>query len=249
MLHWSWNGIATLSSLFLTLTLTLSRPIHRFQDSKRHHGQSSRWSILSRLALLWEDWEDSILSKLNYLYQGANFQTSKVSLGVLLALCWLTAVIRFYIRLSIQKAVWIDDGFLLFGLVCLTASVGLAFTFLDEAYTEESFLMGQTILAFQSGFVQLSFDYQKLVATMLILSWIAICSVKLSFLFLLRKLIDRLYHVLIYWWIVLIFVLATSGYGISVYLLACPYFYSIKARKSLEDAVARNLLTSHEYNV
>ena len=138
---------------------------------------------------------------------------------------------RFYIRLGIQKSFSVDDGFLLFGLFSLTSSVGVVFSFLDKAYAAESFSLGQLELALEPSFVDDSFDYKKLMTVVSISSWVAICCVKLSFMFLFRRLIDRLRYAIIYWWIVLTFVIATSGYGMAVYILACPYFYSFEVCK------------------
>ena len=72
----------------------------------------------------------------------------------------------------------------------------------------------------------------------LILAWFSISSVKLSFLFLFRKLIDRLRYMVIYWWVVLIYVLAVTGYGAATYILVCPYFFDLRAGKFVpEDQV------------
>ena len=101
--------------------------------------------------------------------------------------------------------------------------------------------MGQTTLALQAGFADISFDYHELVTIVLILAWLAISSVKLSFLFLFRRLIDRLGYILFYWWIVLVYVLAVSGYGAAVNVLSCPYFYGMDACELLEIVVCKSL--------
>jgi hypothetical protein len=132
----------------------------------------------------------------------------------------------------VQKQVSIDDGFLLFGLCCLISAVGILFTFMDSMYMVEALLFGDPAdLDLPPDWIQRAFDYQKMAAVSLILTWCSIVSVKFSFLFLFRRLIDRIRSLRIYWWIVLVFNIAISGYGAAVYIVACPHFYSMQARQ------------------
>ena len=156
----------------------------------------------------------------------------KVSILVLFAICWICSCVRFYIRVRIQKQFSLDDAFLIFGLSCLTCAVGVLFTFLDDLYTAEAYSLEDPSFVFTLGFINQSFNYHKMVTIVLMLSWCAIGCVKLSYLFLFRRLIDRLRPMVIYWYIAVAFNLATIGYGIAVYYLACPYYYSIQACKS-----------------
>lgn len=71
-------------------------------------------------------------------------------------------------------------------------------------------------------------DYHKMNTVALMLSWTAVASVKLSYLVLFRRLIDRLPGIVLYWRTVLVFNLAGIGFGLATYYLACPYFYSLE---------------------
>jgi hypothetical protein len=153
----------------------------------------------------------------------------KVSTLTLLIIVLVSATARFYVRIRIQKQVSIDDAFLLFGICCLISALGIIYTISNEMYLVESLLFSVPNLQLPPDWMQQSFDYQKFVTVSLILTWFSIISVKFSFLFLFRKLIDRVRYMVIYWWVVVIFNLAIAGYGASVYILGCPWFYSIKA--------------------
>ena len=77
--------------------------------------------------------------------------------------------------------------------------------------------------------VDIAYYYRKTSAVSLILSWLTIISVKFSFLALFKRVIDRLPSLIRYWWAIVIFNLAVSGYRIAIYILACPYFYTVKS--------------------
>ncbi|KAI4189225.1 MAG: hypothetical protein L6R41_001605 [Letrouitia leprolyta] len=72
------------------------------------------------------------------------------------------------------------------------------------------------------------FEFRRLVTASLILTWVAMMAVKFSFLALFKRLIDRIYSLAVYWWVVVAFNLAVTGYGASVYVIACPHFSGMK---------------------
>ena len=131
---------------------------------------------------------------------------------------------RFYIRIRIQRTFSLDDGILLFGLCCLTCAEGLLFVYWDDMYVVEALLMRPAQATFSMNFMDNAFAYQKWVTTSLVLLWMAVASVKFSFLFLFRKLIDRLRPLVIYWWVAVASNLVAVVLGISNYLLACPQY-------------------------
>ena len=61
-------------------------------------------------------------------------------------------------------------------------------------------------------------------------------AVKFSFLALFRRLIDRIPSLMKYWWFVVAFNLAVTGYGASVYVVACPHFSGPKVSKFSDSA-------------
>ncbi|KAF7507791.1 hypothetical protein GJ744_010092 [Endocarpon pusillum] len=129
----------------------------------------------------------------------------------LFALCLISATARFYVRVRVQKQVSIDDGFLLFGILCLAAAVGVMFTFIDSLYMLQAMQEGIPDLERPPDWLQRTFDCQKFLVLSLCLTWCTITAVKFSFLFLFRRLIDHIPRLIIYWWIVMVFNVAVAG--------------------------------------
>ena len=153
----------------------------------------------------------------------------KVSNLVLFVLCLISSCARFYIRIGVQKNFSLDDGVLLFGVGCLIAAMALLFTFIDKMYLVGATQSDPPGIELPSDFIEEAFVFQKFVTVALILTWCSIVSVKFSYLFLFKKLIDRIRPMIIYWWFVAVFNATISLYGASVYIAACPDFYSLKA--------------------
>lgn len=160
----------------------------------------------------------------------------KVSSGTLLAVCLIGATVRFYIRVRIQKQFSIDDGFLIFALCCLISAMAITYAVtIDKAYLAEALTFPLADADVPPDFLQQTYDYHKWITVTLMLVWCAVMALKFSFLFLFRKLIDRIRPLIIYWYIVTTFNIAVLGFGVSVYYVSCPYYYSPKSRKSKCD--------------
>lgn len=157
----------------------------------------------------------------------------KVTCLVLLALCLLSSIARFYIRICVHHEFGIDDVSLVFGLCCMICAIVLILIVIDSMYMTESLFFGVGDISYPPDLMERSFYYRKISAISLILAWLSIGSVKISFLALFKRLIDRITPLTLYWWCVLIFNLAILAYGVSVYILACPYFYSYRACKQI----------------
>lgn len=136
-----------------------------------------------------------------------------------------------------QKSFSVDDGVLLFGVSCLIAAMALLFTYVDKLYLVGAVQSGAPGIELPSDFIEEAFLFQKLGAAALILTWCSIVSVKFSYLFLFKKLIDRIPPLIIYWYFVAAFNAAVSAYGAAVYIAACPECYSLR---SCEFAFARD---------
>ena len=102
-------------------------------------------------------------------------------------------------------------------------------TFTYQMYLTEAMLFPSPQQQLPPDFIQQAFDYQKMVTVVLILTWCSIASVKFSFLFLFKRLIDRIRPLIVYWWVVTAFNVAVALYGAVIYVVACPWFYSIKS--------------------
>lgn len=168
--------------------------------------------------------------------------TLKVSNLVLFAICMVTSCARFYIRIGVQKTFSIDDGVLLFGVCCLIAGMGLLLNFADQMFLVGATESGMPNIELPPDFIEQAFDYQKLVTVALILTWCAIVAVKFSYLFLFRKLIDRLPPMITYWWFVVVFNGIISAYGATIYIAACPNFYSLKSCECYLVIGSQNML-------
>ena len=131
---------------------------------------------------------------------------------------------RYYVRFFIQKQLSIDDGILFFGILCLIASMVLLFIYVDDLFLVEA-LEGNTIPDnLPVNFLEHVLDFEKLVVGAMVLTWCAIISVKFSYLFLFRKLIDRIRPMIMYWWVAVAYNALISIYGIIIYAYVRPLY-------------------------
>ena len=72
--------------------------------------------------------------------------------------------------------------------------------------------------------IQDTIYFHKIITVALIWTWWSLMAVKLCFLCLFKKLVNRIKHMLVYWWIVIVFNLLVAAYGTSSYIAACPHF-------------------------
>ncbi|KAF7895361.1 hypothetical protein EAF00_007175 [Botryotinia globosa] len=138
----------------------------------------------------------------------------------------VAALIRFYIRIRIQKQFAIDDTLIIVGILCITASIGLLFNYIDNLFMAEALILGTSEIYTQlpKDFIQRIYDYSERSTISLMCAWGAIVSVKFSFLFFFKKLIDRIKSMTRYWWVVFVLNLIIAGYGMAIYILACPHY-------------------------
>lgn len=114
----------------------------------------------------------------------------------------------------------------------MAAAVGVMFTFMDSLYMLQAMQEGIPDLELPRDWIQQAFDCQKFLVISLCLTWCSIAAVKFSFLFLFKRLIDRMPLLVIYWWVIMVFNVVSAGYGIAVNFLVCPWFYDMRVRKS-----------------
>jgi hypothetical protein len=146
-------------------------------------------------------------------------------------LCLISIAARFYVRIRVQKQLSIDDGFLIFGICCLISALGVLLPFMDTLYLFEALAYRFPTVQLPPDWKQRTFNMHKMATVALILAWCAIASVKFSFLFLFRKLIDRLPNLMIYWWTVVIFNTVVAVYGAAICVLTCPWYYDDRNRE------------------
>ncbi|KAL8883856.1 MAG: hypothetical protein Q9192_006980 [Flavoplaca navasiana] len=79
-----------------------------------------------------------------------------------------------------------------------------------------------------SAFLRPVYEYLKWITINQVLGWCSIIAVKFSFLFLFKKMLDRIPPMITYWWFVVVFNTIAWGYGFSTYFLNCPYYNNPK---------------------
>lgn len=97
-----------------------------------------------------------------------------------------------------QKQLSSDDDILLFGIACLIVVMVLLFVLVDKMYMVEATETEMIGVELSSNFIEQTYDFQKLVTVTLILIWCSIISIKFSYLFLFKKLINRIRSMIIY---------------------------------------------------
>ena len=103
---------------------------------------------------------------------------------------------------------------------------------MDNMYLTEAMTYPPTRFAFRLQDLNSVFEFRKLVTASLVLTWVAMMAVKFAFLALFRRLIDRIPPLIKYWRVVVAFNLVVTGYGASVYVIACPHFSGMKVGKN-----------------
>ncbi len=117
-----------------------------------------------------------------------------------------------------------DDGFLLAGLACAAAATALPLRFADELFLAEALTVGLPDPHIPDDFVQRALHFKRWSVVYGVLSWLAVCASKFSFLCFIRQLIDRVPGRIVAWWrCVVLFCAATAVWCSVSYVIACPY--------------------------
>lgn len=149
---------------------------------------------------------------------------AKASNLVVFVLCIISIIARFYVRIRVQRQFSIDDGTLLFGFACLITSIVLLFINVDRLYIIGSIYTGATDLQIPSDIKQQAAEFNKLILAEAVLTWCSIVSVKFSYLFLFKRLINRIRPLVKYWWFTVVVNIMISVYVPITYVFACdPY--------------------------
>ena len=153
---------------------------------------------------------------------------SQTVTGILLGIAIITAFIRLGIRLKIRRRLYLDDAFL--GLACLFllgASIilyrGFEILYLSEKDIDDFVIEHRAEIAdnVEPQAVMLVFGYKRHLWWTGPLLWLAIFSVKFSFLSFFHQLVDRLPGLLLYWRSVVLVNIATLIYFVSWNFIEC----------------------------
>lgn len=143
---------------------------------------------------------------------------------VLFTFASLSVVARTVLRLRYQKRLFVDDAFLFFAEICLCASFGLLYIFVDSAYLEEALIVQPEVVEIpQNPFHQL-LSFHAFSTAFTILTYASIFAVKFGFLFLFRVLVRRVRKLVFFWWMAIaittvVWIVCTVGQ-----VLPCLYF-------------------------
>lgn len=132
------------------------------------------------------------------------------------------AITRTAFRVYAFRRLDADDYFLIIAILTLSAAVGLTAFIIPLAMLQNQVSLGQ----FTPG---PSFPYQMLMAKKLeeastITVWICIYSLKFSYMFLFKKLVDRVRHVRRWWWIVFALLVPSALVGSAFDWTICPNY-------------------------
>ena len=137
--------------------------------------------------------------------------------------------VRLFIKARLQKTFALEDVSLLIGVVFLISAEAILFVFKKDVYLVEAILLHASQVTPPSDIVQRTAANQKWVTTALELLWMAIISVKFSFLLFFRKFIGSCRRLMVYWWIAVGFNLLVFGYGIASYVAPCSGGHGTKS--------------------
>ena len=149
----------------------------------------------------------------------------------------VTVTARTAIRLSQQRRLFADDGFLLVAVVFLVASMAVLWHQLDEMYVAEALVTNTaTFVVITGNWMDQLFWFLKISDAFLVLSWTSVMAVKFSFLFFFRNLIDRVRGMKRYWYVVLAISTAVWIFGCGAVFAPCPYF-DLRSRAYLKPSL------------
>lgn len=128
---------------------------------------------------------------------------------------------RITVRLRYQKSLAVDDIFLIFAVVCLTAALGLLFAYLSSLFELELLLVDpQTAHSIDINRILLWL--RRVSTAFLVLTFTTIFAVKFSFLFLFKAHTRNARKMKIYGWTVVVIITAVWAFGVVEFFLPCP---------------------------
>ena len=141
--------------------------------------------------------------------------------GIFFALAVILAVLRITMRLYKFHRIYADDGFLIVAMAALISSHGLTFSSLADSYSFAHTFEAELPLSPETR--ERTTRTATYTTTSLVLAWITIFAVKLSFLYYFRTLVQRLPRLMIWWQIVLIVCIPVAVVSICATFIVCPY--------------------------
>lgn len=155
-------------------------------------------------------------------------EKSQIVTGILFGTAVTTAIIRLGIRLKIRRRLYLDDAFMGLACLCLLVATIILYTGFDILYIAEKeiddfIVKHRKEIAddVEPGAVILLLGYQRHLRWIVPILWLAIFSVKFSFLSFFHQLVDKLPRLLLYWRSIVLLNIAALIYFLSYNLLEC----------------------------
>ena len=146
----------------------------------------------------------------------------QVGAGITLAVAFIVACGRIYIRIRQNHQVQLDDGLHCFAVITLIAGTAMTYVGIPYIYLKESVESGARAPPPDLG--QQVIKRLKIQGSAIVLFSTTLFMVKLSFLFFFRNLLRRLKKMMIWWWCVLIITIPSTTVLICSGFIACSYF-------------------------
>ena len=141
--------------------------------------------------------------------------------SIFLSIAVVCAAARAVIRIFYLKRTNVDDYFFFLAVVTLIPGQGLLFCYTGILYEIEATIEGKATPP--PNVLQKLYNAAPFATTAELLCWTAIFSVKFSFLFYFRALVDRLYNMQVLWWITFAVLVPATAVSIAGTIIVCPY--------------------------
>ena len=114
-----------------------------------------------------------------------------------------------------------DDYLFFVAIATLVPGTGLFFSYIRTSFVIKAVLDGKASPS--PNFLQSVENAATHAQIAQLLCWITIFSIKFSFLFYFRALVNRLYKMEIWWWCTLVMLVPTAAISIAGSFIACPH--------------------------
>jgi hypothetical protein len=129
---------------------------------------------------------------------------------------------RLGVKLHNNRRLEIDDGFLILALCCSLASWVVVWLMRDLIYLQMEMVLGMKEIELVD--IESMPVYFKRYNASMVLTWTAVYSVKLSFMFFFRKFMSRMRFLEIYWWVIMGILIPTFVFSAFFYFWICTDF-------------------------
>ncbi|CAF9924735.1 MAG: hypothetical protein GOMPHAMPRED_003688 [Gomphillus americanus] len=145
-----------------------------------------------------------------------------IALALFLAIAFIFTVLRTVARLNQHGRLYLDDYFVFYAVIAAAACGGVAYSIRDQIYLQIYVGLGWQAPA--ADFQDQMLIFEKRIMACSALIWSVIYAIKFSFLAFFRKLVDRVWKLEIYWWIVMAITTACGITSIPLSFIICAHF-------------------------